>query len=223
MRQYGAEFSEKTGVVMQEWDDETHLGDFSFNPAWPLYLAVDYGFTNPFVALFIQVGPFGEIRVVWERRWTHRDTVEVADDIMASVPGLVRACERLYPDPAEPDDTRTLERMLRIPAYTSTGGELKNRLALIRSALKPVNQHLPVGHVDRYPRLMVDRSCTSLAWEMREGYKWPEKKKDQVRSDSEQPMDKDNHGVEALGRFFRGHYYAPYAEGGTFVTQARVG
>jgi hypothetical protein len=223
MRQYGAEFSEKTGVVMQEWDDETHLGDFSFNPAWPLYLAVDYGFTNPFVALFIQVGPFGEIRVVWERRWTHRDTVEVADDIMASVPGLVRACERLYPDPAEPDDTRTLERMLRIPAYTSTGGELKNRLALIRSALKPVNQHLPVGHPERYPRLMVDRSCTSLAWEMREGYKWPEKKKDQVRSDSEQPMDKDNHGVEALGRFFRGHYYAPYAEGGTFVTQARVG
>jgi hypothetical protein len=36
-------------------------------------------------------------------------------------------------------------------------------------------------------------------------------------------MDKDNHGVEALGRFFRGKYKAPMADGGSFVTTARVG
>lgn len=221
-RQYGARFTDKTGVVMQEWEDETHIGDFAYQPSWPLYLAVDYGFTNPFVALWIQTGPFGEIRVIREQRWNRLDTPEVAADIMATVPGLVRACERLYPDPAEPDDTRTMERMLRIPAYGSTGGELKNRLTLIRSALKVVNSHLPEGDAERRPRLMIDRSCTKLAWEMREGYKWPERKSE-IKSDSEKPMDKDNHGVEALGRFFRGMYRAPMAEGGTFVTQSRMG
>lgn len=221
-RQYGAEFSEKTGVVMKEWDDETHLGDFSYRPDWPLYMAVDYGFTNPFVVLFIQEGPFGEIRVIWEKRWQQLDTEEVCVDIMTAVPGLVRACERLYPDPAEPDDTRTMERYLRIPAYGGTGGELKIRLALIRRSLKVHNAHLPEGDPERVPTLMIDRSCVELAWEMREGYKWPEHRSE-IKSDSENPMDKNNHGVEALGRFYRGHYRSVSAEGGSFVTTANVG
>ena len=221
-RQYGAQFTDKTGIVMKEWDDDTHIGDFTYQPSWPLFMAVDYGFTNPFVVLWIQTGPFGEIRVIKEQRWNRLDTPEVAADIMATVPGLVRACETIYPDPAEPDDTRTLERMLRIPAYGSTGGELKNRLTLIRTALKVSNPHLPIGDDERIPRLMIDRSCVTLAWEMREGYKWPEHRSE-IKSDSEKPMDKDNHGVEALGRFFRGKYRAPMAEGGTFVTQSRMG
>lgn len=221
-RQYGAEFSEKTGVVMQEYDDDEHTGDFHYDPALPLYMAVDYGFTNPFVVLFIQVGLFGEIRVIWEKRWQRMDTEEVAIDLLAIVPGLVRQCEMIYPDPAEPDDTRTLMRKLRIPAAHNTGGELKTRLALIRRSLKVMNTHLPEGHPDRKPQLMIDRSCTELRWEMREGYKWPEHRSE-VKSDAEHPMDKDNHGVEALGRFFRGMFRAPVADGGSFVTTARVG
>lgn len=225
-RQYGAEFSEKTGVVMKEWEDDVHIGDFGYEPSWRTFMAVDYGFTNPFVVLIIQEGPYGEIRVIWEKRYTQLDTEEVAVDVMTTIPGLVRACERLYPDPAEPDDTRTMERYLRIPAYHNTGGPLRIRLALIRRALKFRNSHLPIGDVDRVPTLQVDRSCTGLAWEMREGYKWPERKSDMkpsIKSDSENPLDKDNHGVEALGRFFRGHYGAPAQEGGTYVTTARMG
>jgi hypothetical protein len=225
-RQYGAEFSEKTGVVMKEWDDELHLGDFSYEPSWRTFMAVDYGFTNPFVVLIIQEGPFGQIRVIWEKRYFHLDTEEVAIDVQNTIPGLVRACEVLYPDPAEPDDTRTMERKLRIAARSNTGGPLKTRLSMIRRALKCRNSYLPDEHPDRIPTLQVDRSCTALAWEMREGYKWPERKSDMrptIKSDSENPMDKDNHGVEALGRFFRGHYGAPSAEGGSFQTTAEVG
>lgn len=221
-RQYGAEFSEKTGVVMKEWDDDTHLGDFDYEPSWRTFMAVDYGFTNPFVVLIIQEGPFGEIRVIWEKRYKHMDTEEVAMDVKTEIPGLVRVCERLYPDPAEPDDTRTLERYLHIPSYPNTGGLLRIRLALIRRALKPRNKFLPEGHPDRVPTLMVDRSCTQLAWEMRQGYRWPEHRSE-IKSDSENPLDKDNHGVEALGRFFRGHYGTPAQENETVVTTARMG
>lgn len=223
-RQYGAEFTDKTGLVMKEFDEDIHVGDFDYDPSWPLYMAIDYGFTNPFVVLWIQVGPFGDIRVIGERRWQRLDTVEVAEDLLATQPGLVRACVKMYPDPAEPDDTRTLERMLRIPANKNTGGPLNIRLALIRRALKERNMHLPRGHVDRTPTLMIDRThCATLLWEFGEGYKWPEHRSE-VRSDSENPMDKDNHGTEALGRFFRGMYRKPEGErGGSRVSTAVMG
>lgn len=223
-RQYGAEFTEKTGLVMKEYDDDLHLGDFDYRPDWPLYLAVDYGFTNPFVVLFIQIGPFGEIRVIREFRRQLLDTVEVCADLKSEYPGLVRVAQKIYPDPAEPDDTRTMVRELRIPAVKNTGGEIKTRLSLIRRALKLRNTHLPNGHPEKIPTLMIDRThCPTLAWEMREGYRWPEKKSEQ-RSDSENPVDKDNHGVEALGRFFRGHFGKDLdRRGGSGVSTADVG
>lgn len=222
-RQYGAEFTDKTGLVMKEFDEERHLGDFDYEPSWPLYMAVDYGFTNPFVVLWIQESPLGDIRVIREQRWQRLDTEEVCQDLWATVPGLVRACVRMYPDPAEPDDTRIMMRKLRIPANTSTGGELKTRLALIRRALKDRNMHLPEDHPDRTPTLMIDRThCQQLVWEMSEGYRWPEKRSE-ARSEAENPLDKDNHGIEALGRFFRGRFRAPASDGGSFVTTARMG
>jgi hypothetical protein len=207
-RQYGAEFVEHAGAVMSEWDDEIHLRDLDFNPDWPLYAGVDYGFTNPFVWLWIQVDHWGGVHVIGERRWERMDTLEVAQDLLLRDGPLVRACAAFYPDPAEPDDTLTLEKMLKIPARKNTGGELKTRLSLIRTALKEENTHLPYGHVDRQPKLKVDRSCVTLAWEMREGYRWPEHRSE-VKSDSEHPLDKDNHGSEALGRFFRGYFGMP--------------
>lgn len=221
-RQYGAEFTDKTGLVMKEFDDDIHLGDFDYEPSWATYMAVDYGFTNPFVVLFIQVGPFGDIRVLREFRRQELDTVEVCRDLLAEYPGLVRVAQMLYPDPAEPDDTRTMQRELRIPANKKTGGEIKIRLSHIRRALKVKNTHLPEGDPERRPTLMIDRThCQTLVWEMREGYKWPEHKSEQ-RSDSENPLDKDNHGVEALGRFFRGHFGTSVTGGGSFVSTANM-
>jgi hypothetical protein len=223
-RQYGAEFVDKTGVVMQEYDDDIHLANLRYEPTWPTYMAVDYGFTNPFVVLFIQVGPWGEVHVIREKRYQRLDTVEVCDDLKATCGGLIRVCSKIYPDPAEPDDTRTMERELRIPAARNTGGELKTRLALIRRSLKVNNDFLPDGHDAKRPNLMIDRDhCVTLAWEMREGYKWPEHRTEQMRSDSENPLDKDNHGIEALGRFYKGHYRAPGTASRTHVSVAKVG
>ena len=217
-RQYGAMFVDKVGAVMQEWDDEIHLKDLKYNPNWPLYGAVDYGFVNPFVWLWIQIDEWDNIYVIKEYRWTHKDTPEVALDLQSRDRALVGKTVAFYPDPAEPDDTVTLSKMLKVPSRGGTGGELKTRLALIRMALKERNTHLAYGHTDRKPKLFVDReNCKTLAWEMREGYRWPEHKSE-VKSDSEHPLDKDNHGPEALGRFFRGYYGLP----GETLTQRRT-
>lgn len=222
-RQYGAMFVDKVGAVMKEYDDETHLKDLKYNPDWPLYGAVDYGFTNPFVWLWIQVDHNDNVYVIGERSWTQVDTLEVANDLKTTQPNLVRNCVAFYPDPAEPDDTYTLSNQTRIPARANTGGELKTRLALIRRKLKvPAElQHLPDDHMDKQPALVIDRSCKGLSWEMREGYRWPEHRSE-VYSQTEHPLDKDNHHCEALGRFFKG-YYGVTGRTSSRVTRAKVG
>ena len=226
-RQYGAQFVEKTGAVMQEWDDEIHLQNLNYNPDWPVYGAVDYGFTNPFVWLWIQVDPWQNCYVIRERRWTLKDTIEIATEMMLDPVDrpLIEKMVAFYPDPAEPDDTLTLARKFRKPNRGGTGGELKTRLAITRQKLKTneMTRHLPEGHEDRRPGLVVDRSAGQLAWEMREGYKWPEHRSE-ITSEKEHPLDKDNHGVEALGRFMRGYYGMP-GEGkkATRQSKARMG
>jgi hypothetical protein len=37
------------------------------------------------------------------------------------------------------------------------------------------------------------------------GYRWPYNK-NEAKNDSELPIDKDNHGPEALGRFMKGYF-----------------
>jgi hypothetical protein len=102
---------------------------------------------------------------------------------------------------------------------SNTGGEIKLRLQLIRSALKRRPEHLPEDHPEKLPGLMIDHSCTKLIWEMREGYRWPESAND-MRNISEIPMDVDNHGPEALGRFFKG-YMEQFSSAGTRQSRQR--
>ena len=223
-RQYEAKFVDKVGRVMQEWDDEIHLKDLTFNPDWPLYVGIDYGYTNPFVILWIQVDNWNNVYVIREDRFTLQDTQTIAEWCLTNptTAVLLRHLVAIYPDPAEPDDTQTLQRVWKKPARSNTGGEIKTRLALIRKALKERNLHLEEGHEGRRPVLVVDRSCKQLAWEMRTGYRWPEHKSE-IKNESENPMDKDNHGPEALGRFFKG--YMEIAGGDRHTTQrkAKVG
>jgi len=114
-----------------------------------------------------------------------------------------------------------LIKNLKIPARQNTGGELKTRIALIRRHLKRRYPHLDDDHPENKARLLFDRNkCWKVTWEMREGYRWPEHKSE-THGDTEIPMDKDNHGPEALGRFFRG-YFDVKDEGKGRTRQRRV-
>lgn len=205
-RQYGGQFVERVGRVMQEWDDSVHLRKVKYNPKWPLYWAVDYGYTNPFVILWIQVDEFDNVYIIGENYITLRDTEQIARDMVEGLlpnSHLMSKVVAMYPDPAEPDDTSILSRITGIAARQNTGGERKIRDALIRRKLKLGPEH--VEESLRTPGMVVDEDCTSFAWEMREGYRWPEHKSE-VQAESEKPLDKDNHGPEALGRFMKGYF-----------------
>jgi hypothetical protein len=229
-RQYGAQFVDKVGVVMQEYDNDYHTYDLNYNPKWPLYAAIDYGFTNYWVWLWIQVDEWDNVYVIRERLWKMTDTLDICIDLSNDpIDGpLSRACVAFYPDPAEPEDALLIEKQLKIKQRGNTGGERRIRDSLIRRALKPRNAKI-FGQIPRHPedhaQLRINRQCTNLRWECREGYRWPEHKSE-VHSDSENPLDKDNHSIEALGRFMRGYFGLPSEHGKrqtSRVTKTRMG
>lgn len=203
-RQYGAQFVDSIGRVMKEWDSDDHVRDLEYNRKWPLFAAVDFGYTNDWVWLWIQTDPFHNVYVIGEERFRLMDTEEIAEELKKTKHRLISKLVKVYVPPAEPADANILRRKLGVSTANNTGGELNDRLKLIRSSLKLRPDHLPDNHPDKRAQLWVDRSCTQLIWEMAQGYRWPENRSEQ-RNDSEKPMDKDDHGPEALGRFFKGH------------------
>lgn len=203
-----ADFTEFVGRVFKEFDEEVHVGDLEYNPLYEVFACCDYGWTNPFVWLVLQVDVFDNINILAEYRKTNRDIEDIADDLAQfPITGKIRT---FYPDPAAPGDSAVLEKKLKMTASGGTGGELKHRLEMIRQALK-----IRPGHgrpEDNRPRMMIDRSCTGLIYEMLE-YRYPDSKEEAVINSPENPMKKDDHAPEALGRFFRGYYGAPTQQG----------
>lgn len=213
-RQYGGEFVERIGRVMKQWDDDVHLvSDLEYDPNLPLYAAVDYGYTNDWVWLWIQVDRHGYVYVLGEHRWRMMDTGEIADDMHAMQNSnrdlwtLLPRVNAIYCPPAEPDQTSTLQRKLGKPVKTNTGGMINDRDRLTNNMLKLRTSQKPGAHTgDMQPGMIFNRERTQqLAWEMRSGYRWPEHKSE-TKNASENPMDRDNHGPEALGRFTWGHF-----------------
>lgn len=223
-RQYGGEFVEKVGRVMKEWDDAVHLRRIKFNPDWPLYGAVDYGYTNWWVWLWVQIDPWNNVYVLGEHYVKEMDTMRIAQEVLKGHPWM-SACLGFYPDPHNPDDTKVLERVLNIPGKGNTGGELITRNAMIRTRLKVPKhqQHLPLDQQQAGIVVDLDR-CPHLAWEMREGYRWPTRKREVIdaKNDSETPLDKDNHGPEALGRLIHGHFDPTHEEAVHKSSQSRA-
>lgn len=205
-QEIGADFNEFVGRVFKEFDEEVHVGDFAFNPnpRWFTCAAVDYGWTNPFVWLLIQVDPFGTVYVLDE---VYEQGLMIDEAALAirnrDLAPADMAC--FYPDPASPGDSAQLSKLLRIPARRGTGGELKDRIDLIRKALKPVPAHLPIGHPERQPKLLIDRKCKYTIQDMTK-YRYPENRNEQDKNNPEAPLKKDDHGPEALGRFFIGYF-----------------
>ena len=205
-------FTEFAGRVFKEFDEEVHVRDLTYDPSLPVYAACDYGFTNPFVWLLIQVDHWGTVYVVDEMYEKGLTIDDAAAEITAR--GLRPAALRdFYPDPASPGDSRILEDKLRLRSQRGTGGELETRLRAIRQALRVRNAHLREGHPEQQTSLMIARRCTNTIREMND-YRYPSTASESgaSRLAPEKPLKRDDHTPEALGRFFIGHHRA---EGGS--------
>lgn len=210
-QEVAALFTEFAGRVFKKFDEDIHVGDFHYDPSMKTYAAVDYGFTNPFVWLLIQEDWLGNVYVldeIYESGLSIDDAARLIDDRGLCPGSLIE----FYPDPASPGDTLALERHLRKRANPNTGGEINIRLRYIREALKDRNTHLDENDPLRRPKLVFDRKCVNTIREMND-YRYPETSKESNRNPKDIPLSKDDHGPEALGRFYRGHYGDPGGSG----------
>lgn len=221
-----ADFTEFVGQVFLDFDPEYHVGDLEYQRDWQTFAAVDWGFTNPSVYLLMQVGPWGEINVL-DEVYEEGFTADLfADEIRRR--GLNPPDLRVFfPDPADPGSSRILSEKLKIHAASGTGGELKYRIDLIRRALREprMDYSLRLGEDDKFrPRLMFDRKCKrTLADMMAYRYPDPTEAKETSVQRFELPLKKDDHGPEALGRFFAGFFGSQslWGSSGTKVARAR--
>ena len=209
-QEIGAEFTEFVGRVYKDFDEEVNVVDAMYNPKLPLFVCADYGYTNPNVVLFVQVGTWGDVYVIAEYYKRQRTTEEMIRDIQEDtrLSGLMNVASLLYGDPEDPAATVSLEAAFKLKARGNTGGLLSSRIELIRKALKPQPYELPDGHPEKLPKLWFDRSCHNTIREMLD-YRYPETKDEASRLESkEAPMKSDDHGPEALSRFFGGYFHA---------------
>lgn len=219
-QEIGADFSEFVGRVFKDFDEEVHVTDCVYDPTLPLYAAVDYGFTNPFVWLLIQVDVWDNVKVIAEFYETGLTIDDAAREIINR--GLApQNMAGFYPDPASPGDTKALEKHLKIASFGNTGGEISTRLRYIREGLKVRNKHLPWGDPERRPKLEINRKCENTIREFND-YRYPKGEEKRDKNNQENPQKKDDHTPEALGRFYHGYYGEPeHAAGSTVIRKGK--
>jgi len=84
-------------MVFGEFDPDVHVADVAYCADFPTYRAIDFGYASPFVCLWIQLTPGGEVHVIDEYVQARRPLAQHAVEILRRDFGPV---EIAYVDPA---------------------------------------------------------------------------------------------------------------------------
>lgn len=155
-QEYGADFTSFTGAIFDEWDERIHVKPHTFNPQWPNYLAFDYGFSNPFVALDVQIDPWDNVYVWREYYVRYVATYEHGKALRERKQPDNYNISGLWGDPRGADQAATLSPMLGWVGFDDVpwnlGIEAMKRLLKVKS--------------DGLPSLFVSPDCTNLTRQM---------------------------------------------------------
>jgi hypothetical protein len=190
-------------VVFSEFDPDTHAKPIDYNPDLPLYRALDFGFVNPFVCLWIQVDHEGAVHVI-DEYVRSRATIDVhAKQIRTQTPCPEERVAATFCDPAGagPSDItgtsviRELRTLGIVTRYRKSG--IVPGLELIRRAIRSG---------DGTSSLVISPRCCRLI-EAMQCYHYP----DSGRAASGELPLKDglyDHPIGAL-RYFFANYHHP--------------
>ncbi len=184
-------------VVFDEFDPDKHVQPVDYDPNFPVYRALDFGFVNPFVCLWIQVDNDGVVRVI-DEYVRSRATIDVhAEEIKSRTPGGEERVAATFCDPAGAgvnDVTGTsVIRELR-----TLGIVARYRRSSILEGIELIRRAIRAG--DGKSTLIISPSCQRLIEALR-CYHYPESP---TGRGSELPL-KDglyDHPIDALRYFF---------------------
>jgi len=126
--------------VFDQFDPAVHVAEVKYCPDWPLYRAIDFGYTAPLVCLWIQVSPDGVVHVIDEYARVRLAISQHAVEILKRDPGKVITT---YVDPAgkarESTSGAACTELLAAAGITCSwrASTIEEGIELIRAALVP--------------------------------------------------------------------------------------
>ena len=185
-QEIGADFGSFVGKIFPEWDVTTNVRNVSFNPAWPNYMCIDWGYTNPAAFVEFQVDPQDRI-YIW--RVHYKSFTSVQDHIrqMKARPQPEGYHLDLgFADAADPEAVSIVSQLLvpciadpKAKSGSETGkgsrdaGGWREGIDLIRSFLNREEGEDEFGGPIYAPAFFVDHSCTEIIEEFN-NYRAPE-------------------------------------------------
>lgn len=187
------------GLVYEGWDTAIHLIDrFEIPAEWKRYLAIDFGYTNPFVCQWWAVDPDGRLymyREIYKTQTLVQDHAVQIEKFCKDEPRIIDiTCDH------DAEDRATLER------HTGRGTTLAHKdvspgIQAVQQRLKKAGDGKPRifllrdSVVERDPSLIEKKKPCCTAEEF-DGYIW-EKEKD-GKTNKEEPVKVDDHGMDTL-------------------------
>lgn len=216
-QEYGAEFTAFVGKIYDEWDDLIHVVDYNYNPNWPNYLFVDWGFVNALVLLDVQISPSDDVYIWRETYVNHRRLEEVLESYKVGE-GISTWKQEGHPvghhikyaygDAADPEAVLTVnQRLAPCIALPEAKENWRQGVELVKKFLKPYD----TGDKNMYnepilqPKMFVDRGCRNT---IREFNNYRMKTPSRSGLDpAEGPEKKDDHAMDAI-RYGLMHQFA---------------
>lgn len=192
----------RRGAVFPTFSRARHVAPLAWRPDWPLYRTIDFGFTNPFVCLWVQVSPTtNEVAVLKEYVQSHTTISAHATNLRTLDPGPTRAT---FCDPAGGQSDQITGTSARAE-LKNAGIDTRTRPSAITEGLEIIRRHLDGGPIGAGgtggPTIRIDPGCEKLIAAM-EAYRYPEPTAG--RAIAELPL-KDgvhDHPIDALRYFF---------------------
>lgn len=190
----------RENVVFEDFDPARHVAPLSYQPHLPLYRAIDFGFVNPFVCLWLQTDADGSALVIDEYVQRRKTIAEHADVIKQRTPCPESHVDATWCDPSG-TGRNDITGTSAVRELIAAGIRTAYRSSYICEGIEKIRAALRSG--DGVARLRIDPHCTHLIESLR-CYHYPQNRL------SERPH-KDglhDHPIDALRYFFVNRQYA---------------
>jgi len=179
-REYFAQFIARTGVVYQGFGSRC-VRDFARPENGKWFRACDWGFTNPFACLKCCL--VGETLYVWDEIYVTKYNDEEKANLMKADDATYSFDTNI----ADDEDPAAIDQAIKTGCQ---GSWIRYAKPNIIERIDTLRKRIARGAIVVHPR------CRNL---IREAglYRYPSEQ--EMRNESEKPMDKDNHALDALG------------------------
>lgn len=204
MQEIAADFSSFVGKIYPEWDVQKHVCNVQFNPAWPNYIAFDWGYTNPLAAIEFQVSPRDEIYIWREHYLAYTRIEEHCKMLRAREQPAGYHLDVAFGDAADPEAAETVSRnLVGCIALPEAKENWRDGIDLVRSFMEREDGEDEFGGPIYKPALFVDHSCKNVINEFN-NYKAPQSTKG--RNVQEIGVRQSDHALDAI-RYGLVHLY----------------